>query len=206
MAKKLSRVVIVPGNGCWDIRNSNWYGWLYDTLLSHINNGNLLLTEIICENMPDPDRARATHWLPYMRDILKIDQDTIAIGHSSGAEALMRYAELYQVGAIILVSACWSDLGIKSERLSGYYPHLDGSNPWKFDLMRQNCQIWHQFHSDDDPFISVDEAERVRDGLGLNSEETYHFLENRSHFFDYPFHELISLIEQIIDEQNNSTT
>jgi uncharacterized protein len=160
----LKRVVIIPGNGCYDIMNSNWYGWLFEFLRERRD-----IREVICENMPDPDLARASVWLPFMKDTLKIDENTIAIGHSSGSEALMRYAELHQVGAVILVSACWSDLGIKSERLSGYYPHSDGTNPWRFDLMRMNCSIWHQFHSDNDPFISVEEAERVKEGLGLRS-------------------------------------
>jgi hypothetical protein len=26
------RVVIVPGNGCGDVRRSNWYGWLCEKL------------------------------------------------------------------------------------------------------------------------------------------------------------------------------
>jgi uncharacterized protein len=194
----LDRVVVIPGNGCYDIMNSNWYGWLHEVLRERHD-----IQEVICENMPDPDRARATIWLPFMKDVLKIDKSTIAIGHSSGAVALMRFAELHQVGAIILVSACWSDLGIKSERLSGYYPHSDGSNPWRFDLMRTNCLIWHQFHSDDDPFISVDEAERVKEGLELRSSVDYHFLENRSHFFDYPFPELVSVVETVLSSESS---
>ena len=28
----LSRVVIVPGNGCTQVRDANWYGWLEDEL------------------------------------------------------------------------------------------------------------------------------------------------------------------------------
>ena len=191
--KNLFRVVIIPGNGCSNILNSNWYGWLYDTLQRSNK-----FEEVICRNMPDPNKARASIWLPFMRDDLKIYENTIAIGHSSGAEALMRYAELYTVGAIILVSACWSDLGIKSERLSGYYPNSDGSNPWNFQLMKENCSIWHQFHSNDDPFISVEEAEKVRDGLELIVDVDYHFLLNRSHFFDYPFDELLHIIDMIL--------
>ena len=27
-----SRVVIVPGNGCAQVRDANWYGWLEDEL------------------------------------------------------------------------------------------------------------------------------------------------------------------------------
>jgi hypothetical protein len=64
-----------------------------------------------------------------------------------------------------------------------------------------NCSIWHQFHSDNDPFISVEEAERVKEGLGLRSSVNYHFLDDRSHFFDYPFPELVSVIDLILASQ-----
>ena len=32
--KKPSKLIIIPGNGCSDIRNANWYQWLADTLKS----------------------------------------------------------------------------------------------------------------------------------------------------------------------------
>jgi uncharacterized protein len=200
---RLDRAVIIPGNGCDDIRDSNWYGWLY-LILSERSEA-LGLCEVICEDMPDPYQARASHWLSFMKEVLKIDERTIAIGHSSGAEAILRYAESNKIGAVILVSACWSDLGIQSERLSGYYPNADGSNPWRFDLMLDNCSTWHQFHSNDDPFIAVEEAERVREALALMPDINYHFLPNRSHFFDHPFPELVAVIEGCISDSNSDT-
>lgn len=185
----MKRVAIVPGNGCTSIRDSNWYGWLYEEL---VRSGKF--EEVVCEDMPDPYQARRSEWLPFMRDTLNIDKNTIAIGHSSGSEALMRYAEEECVGAVVLVSACYSDLGDSGERASGYYPHIDGTNSWNFDKMRGNCLVWRQFHSNTDPFISLDEAERVRDNLQLIDGEEYFMLEDRSHFFDFPFPELYDLI------------
>jgi hypothetical protein len=57
------------------------------------------------------------------------------------------------------------------------------TNPYLFDEMKKNCKHWHQFHSDDDPFIPLHEAEKIRDGLGLS--DTYYMLPGRAHFFDY---------------------
>jgi uncharacterized protein len=185
----MNRVVIVPGNGCTSIKESNWYGWLYESLCSHGE-----FDEVVCENMPDPYGARRDVWIPFLKDVLQIDENTIAIGHSSGSEALMRFAETEKVGAIILVSACYSDLGDADERASGYYPSSDGTNPWNFPEMRRNCSTWRQFHSDTDPFISLDEAERVRNGLQLVDGTEYFMLRKRSHFFDYPFPELYDLV------------
>ena len=112
----------------------------------------------------------------------------ILVGHSSGAQAALRYAELYSVRGVVLVSATYTDLGDAGERASGYYPQPGSSeggesNPYLFDEMKKNCKQWHQFHSDDDPFIPLHEAERIRDGLGLK--DTYYMLPGRSHYFDY---------------------
>ena len=48
-------------------------------------------------NFPDPVMARESVWIPFMQDELSCDQHTIIIGHSSGAEAAMRYAETHKV-------------------------------------------------------------------------------------------------------------
>lgn len=126
------------------------------------------------------------------------------------------------MGAILLVSACYTDLGDEGERRSGYYPRQgneDGSdaNPWNFSAMRKNCPLFFQFHSDDDPFIPLKgEALRVKEGLGLRAasygscleeeEEAvagkaagggFFMLPGRSHFFDAPFPELLSLVDQL---------
>ena len=187
-------VIICPGNGCTNIRRSNWYGTLYDCLVAKD-------IPCICENFPDPNHARRDRWIPFIRSLAEKEQtddptNVILIGHSSGAQAALRYSEEYAVKGCVLVSATYSDLGDAHERASGYYPQPkisgsskddDGgdeeSNPYQFDKMKQNCKHWIQFHSDNDPFIPLYEAEKIRDGLGLTN--NYHMLSGRSHFFDY---------------------
>ena len=177
-------VIICPGNGCNQIRQSNWYGEMYNILKAEHN------IHCICDNFPDPLHAKREIWVPHMRSLAlkeKDPQNVILVGHSSGAQAALRYAELYKVHGVVLVSATYTDLGDSHERASGYYPQKNAeggeTNPYLFDEMKKNCKNWHQFHSDDDPFIPLKEAERIRVGLGLT--DTYHMLPGRSHFFDY---------------------
>jgi len=194
-------VIICPGNGCTNIRRSNWYGELYNQLREHD-------IPCVCENFPDPHRARRDIWIPFIESLAgkgkasssndsekeeSKSNGTILIGHSSGAQATLRYAETHPLKAAILVSATYSDLGDSNERLSGYYPQQKNAskkssevtNPYDFQSMKSNCKIWHQFHSDNDPFIPLHEAEQIRDGLGLKDGENYHVLPGRSHFFEY---------------------
>jgi predicted alpha/beta hydrolase family esterase len=191
---KSPTVIICPGNGCTNIRESNWYGTLHARLTDQS-------IPCVCENFPDPYRARRYKWIPHIRALVEQhsnNDDTsnvVLVGHSSGAQAALRYAEMYPARGIVLVSATYSDLGDAGERASGYYPQEgsgDGeiTNRYKFDDMRRNCKKWIQLHSDDDPFIPLYEAERIRDGLIVDGDAgdysfEYKMLPGRSHFFEF---------------------
>jgi len=186
-------VIICPGNGCTNVMRSNWYGRLHAELT---RKG--ILCE--CKNFPDSIRARRKIWIPFIRSLAEksVENNVILVGHSSGAQAILRYTEHYRVKAAVLVSATYSDLGDVGERESGYYPQPSSQgeevNRYDFEAMKANCPIWHQFHSDDDPFIPLHEAERIRDNLGLKGSDNYKMLPGNSHFFE-PCKELFELVE-----------
>ena len=92
------KVVIIPGNGAGDVFHANWYGWAHEQISK--------FPGVSCDlrNMPDPITARETVWIPFMRDQMGCNENTIIIGHSSGAEAAMRFAESYKVKGLVLVS------------------------------------------------------------------------------------------------------
>lgn len=115
------RIVIIPGMGCVPVRECNWYAWLQDKLEEVFPNR----FTVVLEDMPDPYAARESHWLPFIRNTLKVDEKTILIGHSSGCEAIMRLLEKDKVRGIILVAACHTDLGSEDEKASEYY-----NRPW----------------------------------------------------------------------------
>lgn len=112
------RILIIAGMGCSPVRRCNWYEWLEKELLKKVFN-------VILEQMPDPYAARESYWVPFIRETLKVDKDTILIGHSSGCQAIMRLIEKDKVHGVILVSACHTDLGMEIERASEYY-----NRPW----------------------------------------------------------------------------
>ena len=177
------RVAIVPGNGCTDVSRSLWYGWLRDKLVQQGVNARL-------ENMPDPFVAREAVWLPFMKDELGCDETTIVVGHSSGAEAAMRFAEKNKVGGMILVSACVTDLGDDNERESGYY-----SRPWDWKSIVANVGSFIRlFGSTDDPFIPWEEMRQVSEGLGQHDDFRLLQFDDRGHFQSSKFAELLKCI------------
>lgn len=126
--------------------------------------------------MPDPYVARKSIWLPYMRDVLKVDESTILIGHSSGAEAALRFLENDKVAYCVLVSACYTDLGCSNEKASGYY-----DDPWNWGAISKNAQKIIQYHSKDDKSVPVEEGRHVANAIASE----FHELDGKLHFY-YP--------------------
>jgi predicted alpha/beta hydrolase family esterase len=118
--------------------------------------------------------------------------NVILIGHSSGAEAAMRYMEKYKVVGTILVSACWTDLGNDNETISGYY-----SRPWAWSDIHSNAQWIVQFGSTDDPFIPIEEMRLVAKEIGTEYiEYTKH-----GHFMTRTFPELMDQFKSKMNHQ-----
>jgi predicted alpha/beta hydrolase family esterase len=94
------KVVLAPGNGCGDadLEDVMWYGWMQRKLQE---------AGIACrlQSFPDPNMAKESVWLPFLREELLVDDNTVLIGHSSGAVAALRLAEQQKIGGVVLVSA-----------------------------------------------------------------------------------------------------
>ncbi|XP_002731667.1 serine hydrolase RBBP9-like [Saccoglossus kowalevskii] len=180
----MKRIVILPGNGGGSVETSNWYSWARDRF-QELND-----TEVILRDMPDPEIAREKYWIPFMHNELKCDENTVIIGHSSGAEAAKRYAEKYKVHGIVLVSSCVTDLGDDTEKESGYY-----SRPWEWKKIKENTEWIIQFGSTDDPFIPWQEQQEIVNQL---SPELYKYT-NKGHFMTSVFPELIKAVKKRLE-------
>jgi pimeloyl-ACP methyl ester carboxylesterase len=129
---------------------------------------------VVNRTFPDNVKARARFWLPFLEE-LGAGEDTILIGHSSGAVAAMRYAETHRLAGSILVGVCHTDLGDSGEAASGYY-----SLPWQWQRIRDNQPWIAIFNSRDDPHIPVAEPRFVAAQLQCS----YFEFEDRGHFVD----------------------
>lgn len=161
------RIIFIHGNGGGSV-NDGWYPYLKAEFQS-------LGLEVVSRDFPDSDLARASIWLPFLEHELHADRESILIGHSSGAEAAMRYAENHQLLGSVLVSPCYTDLRDPKEKQSGYY-----DKPWDWEAIKKNQQWIVQFSSIDDPYIPIAEARYVHEKLGT---EYYEFTD-RGHFID----------------------
>lgn len=147
-------IVIIPGNGGSQVDKDNWYSWLRNQLMS-------LGYPVVMTDMPDPVAAHMNIWLPYIQDqLVKDPQNTIIIGHSSGAVATLRYLENHHLKGAVLVGCNYTDMGFDDEKEAGWY-----QDPWHWDQIKANADWIVQLHSQDDPFIPLSEVEHIHKKL-----------------------------------------
>jgi len=167
-----NRIVYIPGNG-GSSTHRKWFGELAPQFRD-------LGLKVVQRKFPDPVLARAQYWIPFLRDELKVDERTVLVGHSSGAVCALRYAEQYPIAGSVVVAPAVTDLGIEEEKLSGYF-----DSPWQWDRIRANQHFVGIFASCDDPWIPIEEAQAVRDGLMTAEGEAlidYHEYKKKGHF------------------------
>ena len=162
----MPRAIFIHGNG-GGTAGDIWFPWLERELRA-------LGLGVINQTFPDNVKARARYWLPFIES-LGADDNTILIGHSSGAVAAMRHAETRRLLGSILVGVCHTDLGDGGEAASGYY-----DEPWQWQHIRENQQWIAIFNSTDDPHIPISEPRFVAARLRCS----YYEFADRGHFVD----------------------
>ena len=108
------RIVICPGMGC--DASSNWYRWFAGEMEKR-----KYVSEIILRNFPDQPKCRESIWIPFLKNQVGLDADTVVVGHSTGAACAMRMLEdkeIDKVRGVILVAAAYTDLGDEWEAAS----------------------------------------------------------------------------------------
>lgn len=161
----MNRVVILHGNGN-SHGTDDWYPYIKSNLEA-------IGVECLTPDLPDNVLARKKYWFPYFTDALKLGPDDIVIGASSGALAILKYAENHKIGASILVGTYYTDLGYEDERTSGYF-----DTPWNWKNIKANQQWTAIFASTDDPYIPITEPRFIRDQL----DSEYFEFTDRGHF------------------------
>lgn len=157
-------VILIHGNG-GATANDHWFPWMKRKLEQ-------LSYHVIAETFPDNVLARSKYWLPFIEK-LGADKNTILIGHSSGAVAVLRYAEKNKILGSVLIGASHTDLGDETEKKSGYF-----DAPWNWEAIKSNQRWIIQFASTDDPYVPIDQARYIHEKLGTD----YHEYTNQGHF------------------------
>ncbi len=137
----------------------NWFPWLKEQL-------ELRGHWVILPSFPNADEPDLDAWLMHMdqyRD--SIDGSTVFVGHSLGGSFAMHLLETLKapIRATALVASVSGPTGSKFDpRMTTFT-----ETPYDWDVVKKNAGAIDLFHTDNDPYIPVTQAETLAKNLGV---------------------------------------
>lgn len=152
----MKNALILHGTG--STSQDNWFPWLGKKL-------KLLGYDVWTPDLPRADKPNIERYNAYIKtnQNFTIGENTILIGHSSGAVAILGLLESLPedtvVEACYLVGSFKDDLGW--DALSELF-----LKPFDFDKIRQHARRWYFLHADNDPYCPLSHAEFLQSQIG----------------------------------------
>jgi uncharacterized protein len=178
-------------HGSFGNPEENWFPWLKQKLeeLNH---------EVIVPKFPTPENQSLETWnTVFLEYESKIDEDSIFIGHSLAPAFLLSVLERINVP-------------IKSSFFVSGFLKLSGNDlfdsinktfidkKFNWEKIKQNCNSFFIYHSDNDPYIPIEYANELADKLNVRLK----IIKNAGHFNEksgyVTFEELFKDIKSIL--------
>lgn len=147
-------------HGAFGHPEENWFPWLRNTLEAKGHTVSVPL-------LPTPDHApleeqTLENWLQAFEPYRKyLTADTILIGHSLAAPFILRILETisHPLKASFLIA------GVSKGAPKKFQTETFTAEPFDFEKIKKNCQYFTVFHGDDDPYNSLETAEKRAEEL-----------------------------------------
>lgn len=145
--------------------------------------------EILLPSFPNGDNAVFDEWVIYFEKLLPFFGDDVRlVGHSLGAMFLAKYLQEHtlrqKVRQLILVAAGYDDDSLED---------LGSFSVSSATKLYESADEIHFFHSKDDPVVVYTELAKFQHDL---PQAITHVFENRGHFNDTTFPEILELLKQ----------
>jgi predicted alpha/beta hydrolase family esterase len=177
----MSNVFIIHGVGGHP--QENWFPWVKSQLeaLGH---------KVFVPQFPTPENQNLEAWFKELKNYQEfINEDTVFIGHSLGVPFILNIAEKYKIKAAFLVAGFTGVAGNKFDDSMKTFAQRQFN--WKQIL--DNCQHFTVFHSDNDPYVSLQKAQE----LAMNLQVSVNLLKGAGHFNSaVSYNEFPHLIEE----------
>lgn len=150
----------------------NWFPWMKKELEQEGYN-------VFVPQFPSPPviPAKISEWFEVIKKYEQyINEDTILIGHSLGGIFVLRVLEnlTHPIKAAFFVG---TPIGVKP--IANYDRDSSFSGfGFEWEKIKKNCQHFEVFQSDNDPYVGLENGEKLAKNLGVNLT----FIPNAGHF------------------------
>lgn len=144
--------------------------------------------EVLAPRMPNKQNAKYDEWKIWFEKMSPFIEDDVAlVGHSMGGLFLAKYLSEnkfpQKISALFLVAPVYRD----TEDIANFPIADDLQKVWN------QCPNIHIFQSEDDPLVSMGEAEKYKKAW---PEAKMHIFQDRGHFNQEAFPELVEEIKK----------
>ena len=146
----------------------HWFPWMKEKLEEKG-------LEVFVPDFPTPENQSLEAWMEVLQDYPEIDEETILIGHSTGAVFILSILEKVEnVKAAYLISGFTGKLGIEFDELNKTFAEKE----FDFENIRGSREEIHVFHSASDPYVPLEKGEE----LARNIEASLNLKAEAGHF------------------------
>ena len=151
---------IIIAHGIFGDKNEHWFPWLKTELekLGH---------QVWCETLPTPESPQPEAWTQTLAQ--QLEPGSIVVGHSLGVPASLRALE----SSAVSLKAFYSVAGFVKTPMNEFTNLMRDFTDEPFDFMRlsQQCEQWHIWTADDDPYLGIAYSKDIINGLALAETE-----------------------------------
>ena len=147
-------------HGTFGHPNENWFPWLKQELEK-------IGFEVFVPAFPTPEGQSLGAWKKVFEEFLpQVDGETIFVGHSLDPAFIINVLERVErpVKACFFVSGFVGSLGNQE------FDELNDSianRGFDWEKVKKNCARFFVFHSDNDPYVSMEKASELAGRLGV---------------------------------------
>ncbi|NUJ97522.1 serine hydrolase family protein [Candidatus Gracilibacteria bacterium] len=144
-------------HGAYGHPEENWFPWIKGKLEK-------LGYNVFIPYFPTPKNQNLDAWIQTFKNYKKyINKDSIVIGHSLGVPFLLSFLETLEIKikASFFISGFVDLLG--NEFDSGISTFV--SKKFDFEQIRKNGGNFYIFHSDNDPYVKIEQAQKLSNFL-----------------------------------------
>ncbi len=145
-------------HGAYGNPEENWFPWLRRELEA-------LGFEAFVPRFPTPEGQSLENWMKILEECREFDKNTTVIGHSLGCAFILRKLETLRnpINSAFLVAGFVGKLGNeKFDRINSSFFERD----FDWERIRKNCAHFEVFHSDNDPYVSLEKGRELAEKLG----------------------------------------
>lgn len=145
-------------HGVCGFPEENWFPWLKKRIepLGHT---------VFVPQFPTPEKQTLESWLKVLEQYKEhLTRDSVLVGHSLGVPFTLNVIEQNPAKAAFLVAGFVG--ATENEFDEGMKTFAQRDFDWS--QIKSNCKYFKIYHADNDPYLSMDKAERVSKGLGVD--------------------------------------